>query len=308
MVPADAAPCGGCGSQSACSCYGPKWGVRAGALALFREKPDSAVLFANPLNAAEQLDASEFDFDFQAGFEVSIMRRFDRWPDIEFRYMGVDGWTGRAGAVTTTSDPLAINTAIPVFLPTGRTIDAEYGSELESYELNLRSDPSCGRITWLAGFRYLELDESLHADLVDAVTPAPTVRLAAGTRNRLYGGQVGAEVKLLEFQRLRLDVTGKAGIYGNDNSQNALLDTGVVTVAAAQDSSSVSFVGEAHVVLLYCLAKNVSLRASYGVLGITDAALASDQIAALDFFTGSGINDSGNAFYHGGFLGLDFGY
>jgi hypothetical protein len=79
-------------------------------------------------------------------------------------------------------------------------------------------------------------------------------------------------------------------------------------VPAAGKSDRTSFLGEAHLAAVFCLRENLSLRASYGVMGISDLALATDQLAETDFLTGSGISASGNAFYHGAFLGLDFGY
>ncbi len=304
----------GCGSEcgkaaGCCVDCRPKWGVRAGALALFRERPDSAVLFVNPFNVAENMNAADFDFGYKAGFELSVMRRLECRPDIEFRYMGSDAWSARAGTVTTAADALVINSQIPVFLPTGRDIQAVYGSELDSFELNLRTDPCCGCVTWLVGFRYLELDEVFQADLIDAVTPSPTVVFDTTTQNRLFGIQVGAEVPLLEVgERLRVEFVGKAGIYHNSGAQATRLDTGVIVVPAVGRADRASFLGEAHLAVNYCLRKNLSLRASYGVMGISDLALATDQMGSVDFFTGGGVNAGGNAFYHGAFLGLQFGY
>jgi hypothetical protein len=291
-----------------CDCPSTKWGVRAGALALFRESPDSAVLFVNPLDTTENLDAADFDFGYKAGYELSVMRRLQRWPDVEFRYMGCDAWTARAGTSTTTAAPLAINAQIPVFLPTGRDITAVYASDLDSFELNLRTDRWLDCVTLLVGFRYLELDEAFQADLVDAVTPAPTVRLDTTTQNRLYGVQVGVEVMLCEWRRFSLDFVGKAGLYHNSGAQTTVLDSGVITVPALGEADRASFLGEAHLAAVYCLRENLALRASYGVMGISDLALATDQIDQLNFFTGTGISAGGDAFYHGGFLGIEFGY
>jgi hypothetical protein len=100
----------------------------------------------------------------------------------------------------------------------------------------------------------------------------------------------------------------KAGIYGNDCGQDSFLDTGGVVDPAADNAGSAAFVGEAHLVANVRLCGNLSLRGSYGVLGTSSLALATDQMAVTDFVVGTGIHDTGNAFYHGGFLGLDFGY
>jgi hypothetical protein len=56
------------------------------------------------------------------------------------------------------------------------------------------------------------------------------------------------------------------------------------------------------------LCENLSVRGSYGVMGISELALATDQVAQVNFITQTGISGNGNAFYHGAFLGLDYGY
>ncbi len=52
------------------------------------------------------------------------------------------------------------------------------------------------------------------------------------------------------------------------------------------------------------LTKNIAIRGGYRMLWIDSVALASDQVAATDFFSGTGIDVTGDVFYHGGFLGL----
>jgi len=52
----------------------------------------------------------------------------------------------------------------------------------------------------------------------------------------------------------------------------------------------------------------LSLRLSYGVVWLTDVALASEQLNATNFFSRDGIRDNGDVFYHGGFVGLEYGY
>ena len=255
-------------------------------------------------NDPQKLDASDFDFGYRAGVDLSVMRRFDCLPDIEFRYLADDAWNSRAGAV----DILRINTRNPLTLDTNRDVYASYGSELHSFELNLRS-AGRGRVTWLAGFRYLELDENFHADLVDVTNPSSTVTYDIATRNRLYGAQVGLEAVLLNVgRRLRLDFVGKAGIFGNSGAQSSFLATDSAVNPAAGSADKAVFVGEAHLAAIYCVTGNVSLRASYGVMGITDAVLATDQVNATSFIFRDGIDDGGDVFYHGGLLGLEYAY
>jgi hypothetical protein len=287
--------------------YGmPKWAARAAALALFRERPDSALLLFDQTDPAANIDASDFDFGYGPGYELSLMRRFDCWPDIEFRYLGCDAWTGRAELVT--MGTVEINTAIPATVTGPREIDAAYGTELGSFELNLRSDLWRDCVVWLVGLRYFELDEAFHANLVP-LGPGFPVTYDTDTRNRLYGAQVGAEACLLNLgQWLRLDFVGKAGIGSNTNAQNTLLDNTVVPVSAVGNADGTSFFGEAHLAAVVCLYGNLSLRASYGAMGISDVALATDQLSVADFIGTNAVHDNGNAFYHGGFVGLQCGY
>lgn len=295
---------GGC--DACCSCCEPKWGARAGALVLFRESPDSAVLFLEQSSPANSLSAEDFDFGYKAGYDVSLMRRFDNLPDIELRYLGSDAWTARAGLVTAST--VELGTRIPVTAPDAREIETVIGSKLDSAEINARFGRCGGRIVWLVGFRYLELDEVLDASLVDPTAANPTVLYDIATRNRLYGGQVGAEVKVLERQRLRLDFVGKVGVFGNVNAQDTLLDDTVVVMPAVGNATSTPIVGEAHVTAVVCLYGDLSFRASYGVIGISDVALAGDQMGVTDFLGTNAVHDNGNAFYHGGFVGLGWGY
>ena len=52
------------------------------------------------------------------------------------------------------------------------------------------------------------------------------------------------------------------------------------------------------------------LRSSglYRLLWVDGVALATDQMAASDFLFASGINATGDAFYHGAFVGLQYGW
>ena len=160
-----------CGDQALhCASDAPagdsRWSASAGVLALHRQRPASAPLFFNFFDQQQGLDAASFDFGYKPAWELSLARQISAVSDLEFRYFGGDAWSARARTVTDPADPLVINARIPVLVPSGRTIDATYGSDLHSFELNLQATPH-GCVTWLVGFRYLELAEVLHADLID---------------------------------------------------------------------------------------------------------------------------------------------
>ncbi len=104
----------------------------------------------------------------------------------------------------------------------------------------------------------------------------------------------------------QLDVIGKAGIYGNDADHHASVTTGVATVNASGSDNPTAFVGEIGIQGSTLLTANLSLRGGYRLLWVDGVALASDQLAATDFFTSSGIDGSGDVFYQGAYVGLEF--
>jgi hypothetical protein len=235
------------------------------------------------------------------------MRRFDQWPDVEFRYMGTDAWSAGASTVTTGA-LLQMNTQPPTFLPNGRTIAANYRSDLGSFELNLRSDPRGSHI-WLLGIRHVELDETFQASMVDTVGPNPIETYRAVTQNRLYGVQVGVETLVATVQeRLDIDCVGKIGAYHRVGSHIGTRANPITVGTATGGDENASMLAELHLMGNVHLTDNLSLRGGYGVMWVTNVVLASEQMDNTNFVTSTGINGNGNAFYHGGFLGFDLAY
>ncbi len=106
-------------------------------------------------------------------------------------------------------------------LSTG-TVTVNLPSRLWGAEGNVRHQWCCGcayRVDWLAGFRYLQLDESL--DILEAIQALPTAPAFANdrifvndhfaTKNQFYGGQVGLDAEVRRG-RWFLDVLGKVAL------------------------------------------------------------------------------------------------
>jgi hypothetical protein len=116
------------------------------------------------------------------------------------------------------------------------------------------------------------------------------------------------------WHRLGWDVTGKAGIFGNDVGQRQFVvefDSNDIPLVLAgpthRDGSRVSFVGELGLSLTYKVSDRLSLRGGYNVMWIEGIALAADQ---LDFDVlagtwGTALRDSGGVFLHGASVGLE---
>jgi len=132
--------------------------------------------------------------------------------------------------------------AVPFFNNDGRFEDADVvalaGTEsgaisvslvqrLWGTETNLRLKGPCGdnfRTSALVGFRYVDLEESLNLDTFSAALPTSTHITTAlaesfATRNRFYGGQVGAEAEYSSGS-FCLSVLAKVALGGNDEELN----------------------------------------------------------------------------------------
>jgi hypothetical protein len=119
-----------------------------------------------------------------------------------------------------TGTPTAQVVAFPGLV--GGTVTATASSRLQGYEANALCNLCCscnGRIDMLAGFRYLELDEGL--GITEDVGVGPIALPLANnrvtlfdqfdTRNRFYGGQLGARGEYW-FGRLFVNVVGKVAL------------------------------------------------------------------------------------------------
>lgn len=262
----------------------------------------------NTAEATQGLNATDLALPFQGGVDVSLARVVADSDDshlLEIRYFGMDNWNAAAGTPTTPGDLLQINAALPVLTLAGTAINASSSSELHNFEVNaqrLLGD----RVALLGGFRCAELDEIFSADLANAATP---FTYNTHTRNRLWGGQLGAE--LVFWDRggpLAVRGVGKAGIYANTAAHDSLYSTGVFAPTARGRTTSTAFVGELGVTGICRLTERLALRGGYRLLWIDGVALATDQVAVSDFLAHTGIDASGDAFYHGAFVGLEYAW
>ncbi len=296
--------CGGGGAAGGCACGNSLWSASADALFLFRSDPAASVLAFNTNNPAESLNASDFKFGMHTGYELALNRRVGSRGSVELRYFGLDHWRATVDGPTTPGQLLQFNAAIPVFAVSGTGVTADYGSKLHNAEFNIgRSYGDCVRL--LTGFRYLELDERSNASLQNAPIPFSS---ADSTRNRLYGGQVGAQGWLICRDRISWDVVGKAGIYSNQAANASTVSSGTATLTSDGRGSPTALVGELGTNGAYCLTDHLSLRGGYRLLWVDGVALVSDQLASSNFFTGSGFDGSGNVFYHGATAGLEYAF
>ncbi len=287
-------------------CAPDAWQVTADALFLARRNPASAALFVDQAVNEEILNASDFHLGVHGGFDLSLTRWSGERFGVECRYFGVDHWNANVLVPTTPGNDLnSVSASPPVTVQAGTAIAASHASELHNFEVNTRYRWN-DQWTLLAGFRYAELDERFRADLIDPPTP---FSLQAVTRNRLYGGQLGAEVLVWDCGgRFAVDAFGKAGIFGNAATNRSSFATDVNTESAIGDRTPVSFLGELGIRGNYHISQRWSAQVGYHLLWVHQVALATEQVAVSNFFLGEGIDASGNTFYHGASVGIQYAW
>lgn len=289
--------------DAACSwSCAPRWQIGGGVLLLERSTPDSLVLMRDTTDPTRNLNADDFDFDWEAGWELSLARRLSNNNRLEARVMSVDSWNAPAVATTNSTllNPLRINTNPPTTAPEVQTIDASYGSDLQGLEVNYILDDRCWN--WLVGFRYIELDEQLQANL-NALTQVHTYDV--GTRNRMYGIQAGGSLAIWSCENWSIDGVLKAGVFYNSQGHSSVLRTSAAAQTAVDAADRTAFAGELCFAATYDVTDRLALRFGYEMLWLETVALASDQIPGTDLFTETGIVADGGVFYHGAFVGLE---
>ncbi len=100
----------------------------------------------------------------------------------------------------------------------------------------------------------------------------------------------------------------KAGIFGNHSSQDSFTTTGAATLPASGHDDQAAFVGEIGIKGAARISDHLARRGGYRTLWIDSVATAVEQLGATDFFAGTGLNNSGDVFYHGAFVGFELAY
>ena len=264
---------------------------------------------------------------------------------VEFSYLGL--FRNGGSAVFQNTNPNA-EVTFPtgpvgnVFLNMDR-VESDYSSYLNSFELNFpccccccmesKSDCDkcgceegksagygcatagcdsvfCRSVEWFAGFRYVNIGSDLN--IAASAYPAPYTENAAYTvhaGNRLFGGQLGGRLRGT-LNRFGLELTGKAGIYGNaaDQSQTVVdYPNYPLRPTTSTLGGDVAFMGEINLSGIYRLSDAWSLKAGYNLIWIEGLALAPDQ---LDFNiatspSGNQLSTDGGIFLYGANVGIE---
>lgn len=287
------------------------WAFRGSALYLQRNDSDAGVLFDSS-DGSVVLNADQFEFDFEVGYELAASRQLGSEWAATFRFFEVNGFEDQRSDTVTGGSVFGTDIRVP---GTGNfvaadTLNTQLRSDLVSFDAMLDRRVS-ENILINAGFRYLSLDDTLNADFGSGNSAR------SETDNDLYGFQMGFDASLIRKSNYDLGFRGLAGIYLND--VQGLVDTqgaSDLLVPAVTDDDLAAFVGEISLDSTYRLTRSWSLVSSTRLLWLSGVATATDQLVAGNLSTqivgadrvGTLALDTGDVFYYGGSAGLLFEY
>jgi hypothetical protein len=210
-------------------------------------------------------------------------------------------------------------------------------TNLFSAEANGRLDLS-SRVTVLAGFRWLQLNDSLGGTLTPPDVYAPTWKstnpnaalpdvpltgptLAGNyppfwvtdTQNNLFGLQIGVDGKLLELGRFSLEGQLKAGIFDNYAKESTGVSLAKQVHPSEASANGAAYAGEASLKVKYRISERLGLKAGYEALWLGQVALAPGQIQ--ETHTGPtgdvralGVNMGSSVLFQGFTAGLEYSF
>jgi hypothetical protein len=268
------------------------------------------------LNSNEVLlSTDDLDFDADGGLRIGYCSRLSDCWSAELVYMGVFDQSASSGVELEDSLMLPDDFGLQVNNFFGAdNVAVEYSSDLHSFESSLvrcsGCDDGCGgghSIEWLAGFRYLHLDEDISISSFDSAEGTTVYKVAA--ENNLYGLQLGGRYRRGSGP-WSWETTAKAGVFANDmeQSQAPIIDFPDSLYRGRRGSSEteVAVAGDVNFTLSYEFCELWGLRAGYNLIWLDGVALAPDQ---LDFSntpdSGRELDGDGVVFLHGINLGLE---
>ena len=286
---------------------------------------DALPLVDDANSGATLLTGDALSFGFQPGMRALIGLRASDLGGVEFGYFGYFDHSATTFASSaaypgaTLALPGPLGGASNVFFGlTDATFD--YRSSIHSFEINWtfcccdeRTD-GCGRslaysVEWLAGLRYLTLDEQLRIngrrfETVDFETGVYHI----DARNDLYGVQTGLRSRICRGS-WAAEGSAKAGLFTNQAGQSQYLvdyPDFLLRPPAGDSGTSMAFVGELGFTAIYQWNQNWGLRAGYDLIWLQGVALAPSQLDySFTLDSGTSYERGDGLFLHGFRLGVE---
>lgn len=258
----------------------PTWTGRTDALLLWRNAPQGVGLF-DSLEPGAGLNAADLGSGMAAGPRFTLFRHTGDLGAIEFNYFRVQDFTASRALPTTDGGYLFANGVLCCNVKTPLNDGAAaLASEFQSFEFNRRF-PTDGRVQWLAGFRWVQWNESLG---IDAVTDLQDeLGIDTRTNNDLYGMQVGLDSILWRNgSRFWIEGLGKAGLFYNRAGQFTQFTNSFPppeNVGGGTNTSRAAFVGELGVTGVWQITDWLALRTGWVAFWLGGIAQGPNQLA-----------------------------
>ncbi|MGB9189161.1 MAG: BBP7 family outer membrane beta-barrel protein [Methylovirgula sp.] len=288
----------------------------------------------------EAFNSNQFRQGFSAGPKISLTYHGDSGYGVELSYFNIfDQTATKVIGPDSPADWLVMKAPGNFW----QTQDFPYqgmawsaATNLYSAEVNGRLDLT-SRVTMLAGFRWLQLNDDLQGTLTPADREAPTWKSTChaynlfqiyqcpqggpagnyppfwttSTTNNLYGIQIGVDGKILELGRFSLDGLIKIGLFDDNAEQSTGVSLQKVVHRSQATTNHAAFASEAGLQLKYQLIKGLALKAGYEALWLDGVALAPGQIQetlTLANVRALGVNCESNVLFQGATFGLEYSF
>jgi hypothetical protein len=177
-----------------------------------------------------------------------------------------------------------------------------------SAELNLVRRVKDTNLSLLGGFRYIGFDETFNLQTTpDLRTPTAFSNYIVDARNDLFGGQLGMKLDRSLTERLGMQFTGKAGVYGNTARQHTWLNNdGSVVRNDTMQKNKTAFVGELNLGGYFRITESLSFVGGYNLMWVGDTARAADQLDFTYLANSSRLVTTDTLFMHGANVGVEW--
>jgi hypothetical protein len=292
---------------------GPLWDVAVDALMLWQGNAQSLPLLLDT-SGGTALNAQNLQTEMGAGVRVGAVRAINERYVIEGNYFQARPFNATGYAPAAGGPYEQTNTGDLVFIDIQSATVTSSGW-IQSTELNWRKNECWSPITWLVGFRWVELNSQANINYAfENPVPYGSGSIDTNVGNNLYGGQAGADMRLWnKGGKWRVNGLGKAGIFYNNASfqrstAGFITDTGDVyplgSVSATADQTS--FFGEVGLNSTYWITSWLAWRAGYTVMWAAGVAVALEQFPLNNFGDGTAsINTNGSVLLHGVTTGIE---
>ena len=275
-------------------------------LLMFRD-PGSTRILAQDINTLDtEFNANQFHFDPSYGGRTFLQFMGPSGVSIQGVYTKIatlvaDGSVADFASLQIPS-PLVANT-VDYF--GADVMQFHYTSAIQGAELNVIKP--FGSIELLAGFRYMEINESMRLTTINSGTGGIS-DYDTDAFNEMYGGQIGMQGRWTLFDLLGFDFGAKFGVFGDRNADrqvmydlnNSVIDPPFPTSAKNQ---STAYIGELSAQMVLPINSSISIHGGYSVMFINQIALAPDQ-ATFQLDSGTHVDMRGDIILHGANFGV----